>query len=101
MSMRTIYALAFICASFQASAFDWGTSACDIDALNAATTIDSYDYVGTVTQPAIPSEDESIDASVDYGSLENTWGTDATGSIPEVEYNDLLDETIDDQFFAY
>jgi hypothetical protein len=37
----------------------------------------------------------------DYGSLENTWGTDATGSIPEIEYNDRLDETIDDQFFAY
>jgi hypothetical protein len=101
MSMRTIYALAFICASFQASAFDLGTSACDLDALNAATTIDSYDYVGTVTQPAIPSEDESMDSTVDYGSLENTWGTDATGSIPEVDYSDRLDETIDEPFFAY
>jgi hypothetical protein len=131
MSMKTIYAFAFLCASFQASAFDLGTSACDLDALNAATTIDSYDYVGTVSQPAIPSEDESIDATVDYGSLENawgidatgpitaipsedesidgtdygslenTWGTDATGSVPEVDYSDHLDETIDDQFFAY
>jgi hypothetical protein len=129
MSMKTIYALAFICASFQASAFDLGTSACDLDALNAATTIDSYDYVGTATQPAIrsedesidpsidfsslentdatgsmsaiPSEEESIDATVDYGSLENTWGTDATGSVPEIDYNDRLDETIEDPFFAY
>ena len=99
--MKTIYALVFICASFQASAFDLGTSACDLDALNAATTIDSYDYVGTVTEPAITSEDESIDSSIDYGSLENMWGADATGSVPEVDYSDRLDETIEDPFFAY
>jgi hypothetical protein len=99
MSMKAIYALAFICASFPALAFDLGMSACDLDAINAATAVDSYDYVGTIT--AIPSEDESIDASIDYGSLENDWGTAATGTIPDVNYSDNLDETIDDQFFAH
>ena len=95
--MKSIYALAFIFASFQALAFDLGMSACDLEAYSA---IDSYDYVGTTT-PTIPSEDESIDATVDYGSLENTWGSEATSSISAIEYDDRLDETLDDAFFAY
>ena len=99
--MRMIYALAFICASFQASATDWGTSACDLEALNAAAAIESYDYVGTLPQASIPDYDEAIDPIIYYGSLENAFGADSTGSLPSVNEDERFEEATDDQFFAY
>jgi hypothetical protein len=90
MSMRTLYALLFVCMSLQAHAFDMGASACDFDALNAATTVDSYEYTAATTQPAIRSEDAPLDPTIEYSLVGNEWIADVTGSIPEIGDDDRL-----------
>ena len=96
--MRTLYALAFVCMSLQAHAFDLGASACDFDALSAATTIDSYEYTAVALQPAIPGDDEPMDATIEYSLLGTEWISEPTGSISDADWNERLRR---DQFFAY
>ncbi|HEY7458050.1 MAG TPA: hypothetical protein VH765_04785 [Xanthobacteraceae bacterium] len=113
--MRTLYALLFVCFSLQANAFDFGASACDFDAMNAATTVDSYEYTAATVQPAIPSEDEytsaatqpaipsedaPLDSTIEYGLVGDEWIADATASIPEISYDEGLN-AYGDPFFAY
>ena len=98
--MRTLYALLFVSMSLQAHAFDMGTSACDFDALNAATTVDSYEYTAAATQPAIPSEDEALDSTIEYGLVGDEWIAGTTASIPEITYDEGLN-AYGDPFFAY
>jgi hypothetical protein len=96
--MKTLYALAFVCMSLQAHAFDLGASACDFDALNAATTVDSYEYTAAASLAAIPSEDEPMDATIEYSLLGTEWISETTGSISEADRDERLRR---DQFFAY
>jgi hypothetical protein len=98
--MRTIYALVFVCMSLQAHAFDFGAFACDFDALSAATTVDCYEYTAAVSQPAIPSEDEAMDPTIEYGLIGNEWIAETTGSIPEISYDEGLN-AYGDPYFAY
>ena len=96
--MRTLYALAFVCMSLQAYAFDLGASACDFDTLNAATTVESYEYTAAQSQPAIPSEDEPMDATIEYSLLGTEWISETTGSISDTAQDEQRRLA---EYFAY
>jgi hypothetical protein len=83
--MRTLYALAFVCMSIQASAFDLG-------ALSDPYAIESRDHTAAVPGAIIADYDETIDASLDFGLLGDD-SPDTTGSIAET--------TLPEHFFVY
>jgi hypothetical protein len=76
-----------------------GASACDFDAMNAATTVDSHEYTAA-TAPAITSEDAPLDPTIEYELVGSVWIADTTGSVPEISYEEGLN-AYGDPYFAY
>jgi hypothetical protein len=91
--MRTLYALFFVCLSFQASAFDLG-------ALNEAIAVESHDNTAAAAWTAILSEDEALDPLANWAHLDYDWDQDTTASIPETGTIDGLSEA-SGYYFVY